>query len=103
MQLTFLNAVLLLAPGGDFMLAQFALVAKGDLKKGCKRVINYHKIVTEEFGYTTEKAMASAFGFVNRKWPGTMLGAGKDHDHHQIIAIDMATYLPKLLVSRLQV
>ena len=82
-------------PGGDFMLAQFAIIGKGNLKKELKRVKNFHKIVTEQFGYSTETATQQAFGFMNKKWPGMILAAGRDADGCQIIAMDMLAYLPK--------
>jgi len=83
-------------PGGDLMLAQFAIIGKGNLKKELKRVKNFHNIVTEEFEYSTESALPH-LGWFARKWPGMMLGAGTDSDGAQIFCCDMLEYLPAQL------
>ena len=64
-------------PATDFELAHFAIISKGNVQKGVKRVTNYNKHVKPEYTYTPEEA-AAAIGFMNRKWPGCLLACGTD-------------------------
>ncbi|GMH60250.1 hypothetical protein TL16_g03009 [Triparma laevis f. inornata] len=57
--------------GDDYMIAQFAIIAKGKTDKAVQRIENYNRIIVGGFGYNTAEAENSeAFGFLNRQFPG---------------------------------
>lgn len=59
--------------GGDFMLAQFSIIAKGKTDKAVQRIENYNRIIVNEFQYKTEEAVNSeACGYLNKQFPGMM-------------------------------
>ena len=83
--------------GGDFLLAQFAIVAKGDTDKALSRVKNYLKYVVGEFKYSTAAASASEVnGFMERKFPGIMVLL-PDHDSHPHLSCNVKAYNPSSL------
>jgi hypothetical protein len=80
-------------PASDFELAHFAIVSKGDLKKGVKRVSNYNKLIKPLYSYTMEEGLRT-IGFMNRKWPGCLLTCGKAPNGSPIVCCDVNPYLP---------
>ena len=80
-------------PASDFELAHFAIVSKGDVNKGVKRVSNYNKSVKPEYSYTQDEAL-SAIGFMNRKWPGCIPTCGKAPNGGPMLNFDVNVYLP---------
>lgn len=80
-------------PASDFELAHFAIVSKGDVKKGVKRVTNYNKLIKSEYSYTQEEALAT-IGFMNRKWPGVLPTCGKAPNGGPMLCCDVNPYLP---------
>ena len=83
-------------PSSDLLLAQFAIIAKGDVQKGVERVRKYQTEIVDKFGYTPEAA-EQAIGFMNGKWPGTLMPA---HMHpeprwHPTLCMDMTNYIPR--------
>ena len=85
-------------PASDFELAHFAIVSKGNTKKGVKRVSNYNKHVKPEYSYTQEEA-AQALGFMNRKWPGVIPTCGKSPNGGPMLCCDVIPYVPGTLGS----
>ena len=81
-------------PASDFELAHFAIVSKGNVAKGVKRITNYNKVIKSEYSYTTEEAHA-AIGFMNRKWPGCIPTCGKAPNGGPMLSCDVNVYLPK--------
>ena len=80
-------------PATDFELAHFAIVSKGNVKKGVKRVTNYNKLVKPEYSYTADEA-AKAIGFMNAKWPGMIPQCGKAPNGGPMLIADVNPYLP---------
>ena len=80
-------------PASDFELAHFAIVSKGNVTKGVKRVTNYNQLIKPEYSYSQEEGLR-AIGFFNRKWPGTILTCGTAPNGGPMLACDVNPYLP---------
>ena len=80
-------------PRPDLLLAQFAIVGKGDTEKTVECVNNYNAVVVDEYGYTFAANHGYAWNFWNRKWPGTYLPALPQHGKSCIVN-DFHTYRP---------
>jgi len=81
-------------PQPDLLLAQFALVGKGNTENAMKRVQKYQKVIEGEYGYRTGSAANSAAsGFMNSRWPGSFWSAGVA-DGHPVLVHDAAKYKP---------
>ena len=86
------------APATDFELAHFAIVSKGDVKKGVKRVANYNKMIKPDYSYTQEQAL-EVVGFFNKKWPGCIPTCGTAPNGGPMLCFDCNPYLPGELGS----
>eukprot|EP00041_Stephanoeca_diplocostata_P003062 m.31650 g.31650 ORF g.31650 m.31650 type:complete len:108 (-) comp14010_c0_seq4:1241-1564(-) len=62
-------------PQNDFLLAQFAIISKGNCQKAIKRIKKYNEVVVEQYMYTSEVGL-SKVGFTNSLMPGVMQGVG---------------------------
>ena len=80
-------------PATDFELAHFAIVSKGNIKKGVNRVTNFNKLVKPEYSYTYEEGL-KAIGFMNAKWPGSIPTCGKAPNGGPMLTCDVNPYLP---------
>ncbi|GMH74230.1 hypothetical protein TrST_g14007 [Triparma strigata] len=81
--------------GDDFMIAQFAIVAKGNVDKAVQRIANYNRIVAGEFQYKTEEAMNSeALAFMDRQFPGMIHVCKQASGSPVTIAANMVKFLP---------
>ncbi|GMI01038.1 hypothetical protein TrLO_g481 [Triparma laevis f. longispina] len=81
--------------GGDFMLAQFAIIAKGKTDKAVQRIENYNRIIVNEFQYKTEEAVNSeACGYLNNQFPGMMQPCFQSPGSPITLASDVTKYIP---------
>jgi len=83
-------------PATDFELAHFAIISKGNAKKGVKRISNYNALVKPEYSYTQEEGL-KAVGFMNSKWPGCIPTCGKAPSGGPMLCFDIIPYVPSQL------
>ena len=85
-----------IGPGAftDFEVAQFAIVAKGDIRKALKRMRRYQHVIRGKYGYGSAGAASNpALGALNRFVPACaphMALAGEAPDGSQVQVADMA-------------
>ena len=92
---TLLKANSLPVPSSAFLLAQFALVGKGNTEKAATRLGNYHKTIIGEYEYKTESAASNgSFNFSNRKFPGMFLPCKQDAGDPVMVVMDPTNYKP---------
>ena len=96
--------VTLPSEGGDFLLAQFALIGKGQTSKALERVRNYNQHVVGGYKYSMQTCAASpAAGFFERKFPGMMYvvpNIDRDGLSHPVMCFDVLGYEPDRLEGK---
>mmetsp|Transcript_20848 Transcript_20848/g.54191 ORF Transcript_20848/g.54191 Transcript_20848/m.54191 type:complete len:290 (+) Transcript_20848:180-1049(+) len=89
-------------PKSDFLLAQFALIGKGQTAKAVKRVQKFNEVVTGEYNYPgfEEALKLPAYGFSLRKFPGMMQVVPRQTAARAMTMVfDAAPFLPAELMK----
>eukprot|EP00040_Diaphanoeca_grandis_P017091 m.88685 g.88685 ORF g.88685 m.88685 type:complete len:275 (-) comp26224_c1_seq1:72-896(-) len=89
------------APQSDFLLAQFAIVGKGQTEKAVKRIQKYHKVVTELYAYDPDKAIKSeGYGWWCRTMPDCLQPCGDSlAEKYPTVSYNVSLYDPKIVLE----
>lgn len=94
----------IMRPTPDLLLAQFAIVGKGDTEKLVERVKNYNKVIVCQYGYRTaaDHAKAAEFsaGYNNRKWPGIFAPARPQLGGKSCVTMNIGVFRPATMENK---